>query len=254
MVSKKEFNDLQEKVLQQDLTIENLQEKALQQDLTIDILLKKVNFLEKEIARVDAEKNVASHVSDILAEEADSLCQYQRRSCLILKGVPVKINESVDNVETSTKEVLTKKFGIDESTVNKDFDKAHRVGPKFGNKQDIIMRFKSHSCQDIVYKARKDCDDDALKIRPSLTKRRKDLLELARVEMKASSNFHFAFADSSGNLKIRVKKKINNKFFFKFKNKFDIANLIAIIDVDNVSYDRLCESGEESDKDESLTQ
>ena len=35
---------------------------------------------------------------------------------------------------------------------------------------------------------------------------------------------------------------------------FDIANLFAIIDVDNVSYDRLCESGEESDKDESLTQ
>ena len=72
--------------------------------------------------------------------------------------------------------------------------------------------------------------------------------------MKASSNFHFVFADSSENLKIRVKKKINNKLFFKFKNKFDIANLIAIIDADNVSYDRLHESGEEIDKDESLTQ
>ena len=55
-------------------------------------------------------------------------------------------------------------------------------------------------------------------------------------------------------MKIRVKKKTNNKLFFKFKNKFDIANLIAIIDVDNVSYDRLCERGEETDKDESLTQ
>ena len=65
MVTKKEFADLQEKVLNQEKIINSLQ---LQ-----------VKILDYKVIQINAEKALSSHVNTILAEKSNDLCQYNRR-------------------------------------------------------------------------------------------------------------------------------------------------------------------------------
>jgi len=215
MVSKKQFNDLLEKVEAQDELIKKLS--------------KKVSALETQVTKLSADKETSSHINNILREKLDNAEMYSRRSCLVLEGLPIKRNENIEQIEKSAKETLETNFGFSKLEIESEFDKAHRLGPKIDGNQKVIMRFKSHGFQNRVYASRKNGNDPKYKIRPSLTARREDLLEKSREQLSEFSNFHFAFADNHGNLKVRVKNKVNNRFVLKFNNDIDIANIISII-------------------------
>ena len=61
-----------------------------------------------------------------------------------------------------------------------DVDKFHRDGQQSGEKQDVIVRFLSHSAKEVFYDKRKQIvgDNEHLKIRPNLTDGTKQLQPL----------------------------------------------------------------------------
>ena len=159
-----------------------------------------------------------------------------------MEGVPVKPNESINDVESATRHILESKFNAEKNSIEREFDKAHRVGPVYNGHQRIIMRFKSHSFPNRIYNSRKKCNDRKFKLRPSLTKRREKLLNDAREKLSShgSENFAFAFSDMKGNLKIRVHNKINNRNVFSFKNHIDLADIIFKVNGDSDRIESMC--------------
>ena len=199
MVTKKKFCELQDKVSYQEGLIQSL--------------IAKVSNLETSLTQITAEKAVVSHINDFLLQKIDDLAQYGRRSCLLLEGVPCNPRETVFDVENSVKKVLEEELGFEKTKIDNEFDKAHRIGPIKANNQKVIIRFKSHSFQNSVYKARKnDGVNPRYKFKPSLTQRREELVNFARDTLSSYPNFHFAYADSN------------------ITNEYDILQVIAVID------------------------
>ena len=216
MVSKKEFADLQNQVINQQIIIERLQQQ--------------VNALDLFVVQISSEKALASHINDVLMEKLDEIHQYSKRSCVIMEGLPVVEDETVDQVETSTKTILVDNFGFTKETIDFEFDKAHRIGPVDGNSQKTIVKFRSHGFQSKLYKIRKNGKNKMIKVRPSLTKRREDLLFDTISNLEGVPNFHFAFADGNGNIKVRTIAKVKNKQYFNIRNTKDISDLLLFLD------------------------
>ena len=95
MVTKKEFTDLQNQVIDQAEDIKVLKEQ--------------IKLLKNKIRKLDAEKTVASHVSEILKENLDSISQYTRRPCLIVEGIPHVKGESIEDEKWNEMKMLLKK-------------------------------------------------------------------------------------------------------------------------------------------------
>ena len=140
-----------------------------------------------------------------------------------MEGVPVVEDETVDQVETSTKTVLVDNFGFTKETIDFEFDKAQ-------NSQKTIVKFRSHGFQSKLYKIRKNGKNKMIKVRPSLTKRREDLLFDTISNLEGVPNFHFAFADGNGNIKVRTIAKVKNKQYFNIHNTKDISDLLLFLD------------------------
>ena len=220
MVAKKEFLELKEQVKLQGETIKFLQ--------------KHIEQLDQRIVELYSEKVLASHVNDLLSEQIDSLCQYSRRSCIVVEGLPVAENETIESVETSTKDILVQNLGFKMDTVVNEFDKAHRIGPVKDNKQKVIVKFRSHNFKSQVYANRRNCSNKKIKFRPSLTKKREDLLYEAIRNLEHHDNFHYAFADVNGTIKVKTNNKVNNKTYFIIRNETDIAKLLIELERDSI--------------------
>lgn len=234
MVTKKEFQDLKDEFDLQRQEITDLKNKVLKLELLLN--------------EVVSEKAIASHVSDLLHEKIDDLQQYSRRNCLVLEGLPVTTNESVNDLKDKVREAVTNDLNINSTEFDNEFDKTHRIGPvSDGQKQKVIVRFKSHSFRSKIYRVRKECARRDLKVRLSLTKRRQDLLNFAQTQLEDEPNFKFVYADEDGNLKLRTKDPVGRKSVFTFKNECDIAQLITGISVNNDEFQALDENFEEFD-------
>ena len=87
-----------------------------------------------------------------------------------------------------------------------ELDKTHRIGPKYegGIKQDIIVRMKSHSARYDIYNKRKTIKIKNVRINPSLTDRRRNLLGKANEKYKDHPAINFLYADINGDLKVRL--------------------------------------------------
>ena len=75
-----------------------------------------------------------------------------------------------------------------------EYDKIHRHGKVNGTKQNVIVRFRSHQYPSDLYCARKKIKNCNIRLKPSLTKKRTELLRNAteRIEddnTKAYSSF-----------------------------------------------------------------
>ena len=140
------------------------------------------------------------------------------------------------------------------STTLDDVDKFHRNGPvNDENKQDVIIRFKSHYAKEQFYNNRKNIPTNKkVKIQPSLSPERKKLLEAAREQVSAyeeenpspedtNRNLpHFVLADVHGNLLLKMRKRTPRGLFLKFNsllelhaivNKFDTNDANKVFDV-----------------------
>ena len=96
---------------------------------------------------------------------------------------------------------------MDLSDAASDVDKAHRIGAMIDNKQSVIVRFKSHSRRYEVYNNKKKCWR-GLKINPSLTPKRLQLLKRIDNSIDEKSPFDFVMGNVHGDLLVKSKVSI----------------------------------------------
>ena len=146
-------------------------------------------------------------------------------------------------------ETIVTKVNCD--TKIEDIDKLHRNGPAKGKDQEVIVRFKSHSAKETLYKNRSNLNDKNIKIKPSLSPHNKSLLRDAQelVSSYATVDGHvsgmtnppdFAFANVHGDLQVKMKKRTRKGMFFGFSSIEQLAMIIsnAQLDVPVVSNNR----------------
>ena len=130
-------------------------------------------------------------------------------------------------VTQKAENILTQHLKLDPDEVVNQIDKCHCIGPlKDDGTQSAIVRFKSHSFQDKAYVNRKKCSNRNLKIKLSLTRKRRKTLTYAYKIAGKLPNMNFFYADIHGNLKLRLSKSINNEIVYPFRDKQELFNLL----------------------------
>ena len=178
-------------------------------------------------------------VSNLLEQKTDDLEAYSRRPCAILSGIQKPKKESRENIKTSVLENL-QKTGLPLEEIERNIDKLHRVG-RFDHEtqtQPIIVKFRTHSFKEKINHQRKKLAK-GIKISPSLTKRRSDILQQEQHVIKEESCddspneeciVKFAFTDLHGTLKIVLAKSYKNRHVFAFDSVleyFQIVNKVS---------------------------
>ena len=81
----------------------------------VTTLEKKVRTLENKVEALESTLLVSQNTSDKLSEELDKqsaefdrLHQYSRRNCIIVSGIPVKKNETCEDLKRSFEKTLSK--------------------------------------------------------------------------------------------------------------------------------------------------
>ena len=98
----------------------------------------------------------------------------------------------------------------------------------------MIVKFKSHHFKEKVYRKRSAIKSNQIKLRPSLTKRRQDLLDEVNKHISESTNpdipIKFAFPDVHGTLKVLMKEGITPKYqtFSSLIEYYSILNKMCI--------------------------
>ena len=115
-------------------------------------------------------------------------------------------------------------------------EKLHRVG-RFDQEtqtQPIIVKFRTHSFKEKIYHQQKKLAK-GIKISPSLTKRRSDILQQVQHIVKEEGSddsphkeaiVKFAFEDVHGTLKIALTKSYKNRHVFAFDSVLEYFQII----------------------------
>ena len=123
--------------------------------------------------------------SNLLEQKTDDLEAYSRRPCTILSRVQKPKKESRENIKTSVLENL-QETGLPLEEIERNIDKLHRVG-RFDHEtqtQPIIVKFRTDSK---IYHQKKKFAK-GIKISPSITKRRSDILQQVQHITKEESS------------------------------------------------------------------
>ena len=229
--------------------IEQLEGTVITLHGTVTNLENKIIYLEAENAKISANYYVSACVNDTLRRNIDNLEQYQRRSCMVVEGLPTTDDEKIPSLKGKIKdEVINQvaKNGYQKAQLSTEFDlefdKCHRIGPiKEGGKQNAIIRFKSHGFREKLYMNRTKGKNVKIRLRTSLTKRRSDLLMTAQHRIsdlpeKSRNKIAFTYADFQGNLKIKLNAKIDNKWNFEFNSEQELNYALCKIDYDAEPY------------------
>ena len=196
----------------------------------VESLRKQVELLTAEMEEVKSTSAITSRTNDLLVKEIDRLEQHGRRHSVVIRGVPHKKDKTDEELVTKVRKVVAGLDLVDE--FKRDFDKTHRIGPVFDGKegepqrQDVILRFKSHSTRYEVYKRRKT-PKNGIRIAPSLTNKPRKMLKQARESYENHELIDFIFSDQHGDLKVKFKEDYKGKLFHPF---FSIDELSGMID------------------------
>ena len=170
-----------------------------------------IKALESHIQLLEGKIAIQETMSNLLVQKTDDLEAYSRRSCPILSEIQKPQEETWENMKTSVLENL-QKTGLPIREIERNIDKLDPVG-RFDHEtqtQPITVKFKTHSFKENIYHQRKKLAK-GIKISPSLTKRRSDiLLQVQHIIKKERSDdspyeegiMKFAFANIHGSLKI----------------------------------------------------
>ena len=196
------------------------------QDKIVTELAARIINLEKTVESLQSELIITKNVNDILTNEVDDLQQYQRRQCIVIDGLQTAPNETMLQVTLKTENVLAQHLPLDPDEVVNQIDKRHRIGPlKDDGTQSAIVRFKSHSFREKAYVNRKKCSNCKIKIKLSLTRKRRKTLTIAYKISYKLPNVNLFYADIHANLKLRLKEPINNKIVYPVRDKQELFNL-----------------------------
>ena len=215
----------------------SLEEQLKQQQLLINKLMSRINALESHVQLLGGKIATQESVSNLLEQKTDNLEAYSRRPCTILSGIQKLKKESQGNIKTSVLENL-QKTGLPLEEIERNIDKPHRVG-RFDHETQtqptaIIVKFRTHSFKEKIYHQRKKLAK-GIKISPSLTKRRSDILQQVQHIIKEESSddspneegiVKFALADVHGTLKIVLTKSYKNRHVFAFNSALEYFQII----------------------------
>ena len=193
---------------------------------TIQELLLHIKKLEKKVKSLSGELNVAKRVNTLLSQSVDELEQYQRGSCIIIDEINLNKDGSVADITSKAKNVLNKHHQISKEEIEKQVGKCQRIGPKDEDgTQATILKFKSHSFKELVYHSRKKIKNRKIKVKISLSKKRRKVLSYAHQATANIPNVDFPYLGINGNLKLRLKEYFNKKKVFIFKSKEELHSL-----------------------------
>ena len=111
--------------------------------------------LENKVVVLESTLEVSQNTSDKPSAEVDNLHQYSRRNCLVVSGTPIKHGESTADLKRSIEKNVLKDIGVSKEFFDYEFDKVHRIEAAHGDKQNFIVRFRSHQFPSELYYARK---------------------------------------------------------------------------------------------------
>ena len=219
---------LNEKLDHQGNLINKLLIEATEKDNLLSEMENRLRRLEAEQIKTESLLFMKDVVSKHLSNRITQLEQYSRRYSVIVKGVPYENKEKFASLKETVNKIIE---NCDSETSVDDIDKFHRNGRPEDGKQDIIIRFKSHSAKESFYKNRKSIQQPArIKIQPSLSTDRKKLLNVANdliSKFKTNGNGpDFALPDVHGNLLVKFAKPTVTGLFLRFDSLEQLIYLI----------------------------
>ena len=150
------------------------------QDEIVAELTVRIANLDKTVERLQSELVITKNVKDILMNEVDDLQQYQRRQCIVIDGLQTTPNETIPQVTRKTENVLAYHLKLHPYEIVNQIDKRQCIGPvKDDDTPSSTVRFKSHFFRENAYVNRKKCTNCNIKIKLSLTRKRRKALTYA---------------------------------------------------------------------------
>ena len=192
----------------------------------IDEITAGIANLKKTVERLQSELVITKNVNDILTNEVDDLQQYQWRQCIVIDGLETTPNKIISQVTQKAENAFAQLIKLDPDEVVNQINKCHRIVlHKDDGTHRTIVRFKSHSFREKAYVNRKKCTNRNIKIKLSLTRKRRKTLTYAYKISDKFPNVGFFFADIHSNLKLRLNETVNNKIVYPFRDKQELLNL-----------------------------
>ena len=136
--------------------------------------------LKKTVERLQSELVITKNVNDILTNEVDDLQQYQQRQCIIIDGLETTPNKKISQVTQKAENAFAQHIKLDPDEVVNQINKCHRIVLHKNDGTHLTkVRFKSHSFREKAYVNRKKCTNRNIKIKLSLTRKRRKTLTYA---------------------------------------------------------------------------
>lgn len=208
----------------------------------IEELHRRISALEYRVDVLESQLVITNTVNKHLETKIDEQQQYSRRPCLVVNGME-QPGDEVDNTADAEKviETLAQESGISKEVIKNNVDKIHPIGKPDKGKQKRIVKFTTHNFKETIFKRHKNKSKNQdhrqyrkpnIKLQPSLTKRRIEMLEFAAKETEDIEQVNFVYADMHGNLKLRLHSPVKNKYVLDFKNEDDMSRIISLLGPD----------------------
>ena len=182
--------------------------------------------LKKTVERLQSELVITKNVNDILTNEVDDLQQYQQRQCIVIDGLETTPNKKISQVTQKAENAFAQHIKLDPDEVVNQINKCHRIVLHKNDGTHLTkVRFKSYSFREKAYVNRKKCTNRNIKIKLSLTRKRRKTLTYAYKISDKFPNVDFFYADIHSNLKLRLNETVNNKIVYPFRDKQELLNL-----------------------------
>ena len=175
------------------------------------------------------------HQKDIQTrEKADNFGVYFRRPCM-LGHIRCEKKKKNENMENMTETIIDKleQTGIPKEEQKTNIDKLHstRSYQPSTNTQTMIIKFKSHSFKEKIYKKQKNVSKN-IKLVPSLTRRFLQMLNKVQIVLNESKEngildaVTFVLADVQGSVKVVLQKIYKNRSVFDFKLELELHQFV----------------------------
>ena len=235
-----------------DINIQMLLDMIRENNQKIDVMSRELSQSKGRIVQLERDVEVVHSllkVKDCVIEgvkgEVNRLQQYTRRYSVVISGVEkTDRRESNDSLRPKVEEIVQ---NVTSSTTIADIDKFHRNGPAKGTKQDIILRFKSHSAKEQFYKGRKTLPEQLkhVRIRPSLSPEQQILLDEARDLLDEYHHGGFVgenppdyvFANVHGVVQLKMKTQTKDGMFITIQNIAHLSQILAKTSINKKAFE-----------------
>ena len=242
---------LQEKVEQLEQQLLQLITDSKEKDVRLKKMEDRIYQLEADEIKNASYLAVQRNVSTLLANRVAQLEQYSRRHSVIVSGIERKVGENNDSLRAEVNSLLQE---AGSTAKIEDVDKLHRNGPRQGGRQDLIVKFKTHSAKEAFYKSRKSITSREVWVKPSLSSHNTSLLKEAKDFIKPfigntrtyENPPEFVFANVHGDLQVKMAKETDGSMFHSFNsmqklfeiiNKSDNQSAFLVFDEDNSRFE-----------------